>query len=191
MTSNRSIPFDVTERTFVSTQRSSYGGGDMYFPKDGISIAGLNLFISKCGGENALKGMTTKEVCDTHLKPMTSGKSFVDYIIESGDGDDSIIGMANTFIIHAWKYEFLLLYKAIKRHFIGEENSTFLWIDLFVRNQNENISDTGINVEQMKDEIASIGRTVMIYLPPISNSIVLGRTWCLFELYCTEVTNTR
>jgi hypothetical protein len=95
----------------------------------GISLAGINAFISRCGGNACLQNLTTADVCERFIKPFTaeSKLSYIDHIsmahglaYELYDCDkkpDEDVpqhyGTANLFISHAWKYEFLHVMQAI------------------------------------------------------------------------------
>ena len=54
---------------------------------DGIPLGGVSLnefasFIDKCGGEDALKNMTTEDVCAKHVKVLTvdTKVSYIDHL---------------------------------------------------------------------------------------------------------------
>ena len=55
---------------------------DDSFPKGGLSLADLDEFIARCGGEDALAGKTTEDVCMQLVKPMTvdAGASYCDML---------------------------------------------------------------------------------------------------------------
>lgn len=48
---------------------------DIPFPKDGATLAVWDEFIAACGGEAALRDLTTAEVCERFIKPITEGLS--------------------------------------------------------------------------------------------------------------------
>lgn len=41
------------------------------FPKLGITLAGMNDFVTRIGGEETVKGLTTTQICELYVKPMT------------------------------------------------------------------------------------------------------------------------
>jgi hypothetical protein len=42
------------------------------FPSNGIKLSYFFEFVEKCGGNNCLQGLTTSEVCDLFIKPLTN-----------------------------------------------------------------------------------------------------------------------
>jgi tetratricopeptide (TPR) repeat protein len=109
----------------------------------------------------------------------------------SGSGGSSdLVGIATLFVSHAWKYKFSDVVNALARH-LKDEPNTFIWFDLFSNNQWDApaLSFDGW-CDTFKDAIQSIGRVVMV-LTPWSNPIPFTRSWCLFELYCTIVTESK
>ncbi len=65
----------------------------------GVKLSVLNEFIIICGGEQNLQNLTTTEVCNLHMKPLTSQQScsYCDYLISQGD---QRVQQANVFISH-------------------------------------------------------------------------------------------
>ena len=41
------------------------------FPKDGVTLGTFHQFIVECGGRENVRGLTTTEVCEKFLMPMT------------------------------------------------------------------------------------------------------------------------
>ena len=81
----------------------------------GVHLCELDDFISKCGGPIVLQGLTSTDVCNQHLKPMSlvAGKSYCE---ELRAVDDRAVCAATVFISHAWAYKFLDVVEAIKYH---------------------------------------------------------------------------
>eukprot|EP01041_Mallomonas_annulata_P003428 gene3428-6799_t len=168
------------------------------FPKHGISIRGIRDFIELCGGEETLYDLTTTDVCEKYVKPMTieTKKSYCMYLIETSPSSGDIIKTANVFISHAWKYKFLQVFNALLHHFNNssdtQDSDVILWFDLFTNCQH------GLNIpppfewwcETFMGAIKSIGRTVMV-MQPWEDPITLTRAWCLWEIYCTANTNSQ
>lgn len=169
------------------------------FPMLGISLAGINDFIERCGGRAALQQMSTKDVCNMKLLPTTSmtGSSYCDYIEHHPDlRYSNYVSTANIFISHAWNSTFLQVIDAIKT-FLGsqegqkeEDGDHYLWFDLFSNNQHfysplpfEWWQGTFMNA------IQNIGRVVMV-MDPWDNPLTLTRSWCLWEIYCAVKTNS-
>jgi hypothetical protein len=72
--------------------------------------------------------MTTNEVCNEYLKPLTvaKGASYCELLMEQNSPN---VGSATLFISHAWKYKFMDVVKTIRT--IKMEEGTFIWFDLF------------------------------------------------------------
>jgi hypothetical protein len=129
------------------------------FPKLGIHLSYLPLFIQSCGGRDILKDFTTTEVCEKFLVPMTSStkSSYCELLLSLKYPE--YVNTATVFISHAWKYKFLDVIDSIIFYF--EENSAtttssasspsllsplspaddthdhFIWFDLFSNNQHQ------------------------------------------------------
>ena len=83
---------------------------------DGVLLSALVDFVSKCGGSDRLKGMSTRQVAEQFVEPMTAatGKSYCEQL----QVDSSIaVGGANVFISHSWDDEFLLVMDSVHNHF--------------------------------------------------------------------------
>ena len=145
--------------------------------------------VIKCGGKNALVGMTTTEVNDQALKPLTYYRQ-VSYCGKLNDLPGSGVGPAEVFISHAWKYKFLDVVEALQNHLRGEPNA-IIWFDLFSNNQHCT-PDLDFNwwSSAFKGAIETIGRTV-IARTPRNNPLPLKRPWCLLGFYCTIGTRRR
>ena len=74
------------------------------FPKEGIRLSSLEYFIRECGGRSALKGRTTTDVNNSFQKPLTvhMKSSYCAYLKTK---NETMVGEAQVFISHAWKYE--------------------------------------------------------------------------------------
>eukprot|EP00730_Choanoeca_flexa_P015534 TRINITY_DN7154_c0_g1_i1.p1 TRINITY_DN7154_c0_g1~~TRINITY_DN7154_c0_g1_i1.p1 ORF type:complete len:638 (+),score=93.77 TRINITY_DN7154_c0_g1_i1:128-2041(+) len=149
--------------------------------------------------------MTTADVCERWLKPITSEvtqMSFVDILIASDHPRvKNSTGVANRFVSHAWRYNFCQLTEALckyagiashadadldsQRHGVGEDENIYFWLDLFCNNQN-----TAVTLpyewwsKTFADSIGKIGHTLLLY-GPWDDPIPLKRSWCLFELYAS------
>jgi hypothetical protein len=73
------------------------------FPVLGVKISYLLRFLDLYNQNDALNGLTTTEVCEKIVKPLTlsSESSGCDLLASQQDAD---VGKANVFISHAWKY---------------------------------------------------------------------------------------
>ena len=71
------------------------------FPKLGVKLEEFEVFIARCGGEDALIDLTTNDICNDYLKPLTVDKkvSYCDLLLSQGR---TTVGMSTVFISHAW-----------------------------------------------------------------------------------------
>jgi hypothetical protein len=166
------------------------------FPKLGIRIAFLEEFITSAGGEDCLKGLTTTQVCEQIIKPRTQAlqSSYCEYL-QADSTTSSVVNIAQVFISHAWKYEFLDVVKAIQNYFTRpssggsplaiHDTNVIIWFDLFSNNQHKAIDlDFHWWSHTFKSAIQQFGFTLMIF-SPWNDPIPLTRGWCIWELYCT------
>jgi tetratricopeptide (TPR) repeat protein len=154
------------------------------FPKVGIKLSVFDVFIEECGGRAALDGLTTSDVCERHLKPLTAagGISYCEMKAKLLPRD---IATATVFISHAWKLAFLDVVDTLKHHFRHTSQSAVLWFDLFSNNQHAAVDlDFGWWSTTFKSAIAKFGRTVVV-LYPWYNPFPLRRAWCLYEIFCS------
>lgn len=159
------------------------------FPKTGVKVSHLGTFIAQCGGRAALRGLTTTQVNDAHQKPLTfsAQSSYCNLLLSQGD---AACGTASVFISHAWKYVFLDVVDALEHHF-RHAPDTIIWFDLFSNNQHKAVDlDFDWWCNTFKSSIADFKHTVMV-MAPWHDPVPLTRGWCLFELYCTAVTQSR
>ena len=166
----------------------SFSAGVLAFPKDGVKLSYVAEFLAICGGREKLQGLTTTEVSEKFVKPMSEScqSSFCDML--KGQSHPAV-GVASVFISHAWKYRFLEVVDALIYHF-EDEPSIVIWFDLFSNNQHKAVDlDFQWWSTTFKSAIEQFGRTVMVFAP-WNDPIPLTRGWCLFELYCTIVTRS-
>eukprot|EP01041_Mallomonas_annulata_P004501 gene4501-8953_t len=161
------------------------------FPKIGVRISVFREFITDCGGESELMNLSTTEVCERFLKPLTyaDGASYCEYYRRYG-ADSQNVSDASVFISHAWKYNFMEVVTTLESHFQNTPD-IYIWFDLFSNNQHAGPSlDFTWWSTTFKSAIAQFHYTVMV-LSPWHDPIPLTRAWCLFELYCTAETESR
>jgi hypothetical protein len=79
---------------------------------------------------------------------------------------------------------------ALLFHF-REQPDVVIWFDLFANNQHKAV-DLKFDwwCSTFKSAIEDFGHTVMV-MAPWNNPIPLTRGWCIFELYCTTITNSK
>ncbi len=171
------------------------------FSKLGIKLSYLlNEFIEQdCGGRSYLTGLSTADVCNTFVKPATNAckMSYCDMLLErqnhkreQHNNNVMIVGRADVFVSHAWKYEFLLVLSALEDHF-KDKPDTIIWFDLFSNNQHK-ASELPYECWQnvFKSAIADFDHTVMV-MSPWNNPIPYTRAWCIFEAYCNIKTESK
>lgn len=156
---------------------------------NGVSMKTFQDFIDFCGDECEIQHLTTTDINVKFLIPLTSQSkiSYCEHLQRIGSSE---VASATVFISHAWKYKFLDVFKALKRHFADSPNE-IIWFDLFSNNQHVASSlpfDWWTTV--FRSAIAKFSRTVMI-LSPWNDPVPLTRAWCLYELFCTIDTKSR
>jgi tetratricopeptide (TPR) repeat protein len=161
------------------------------FPRIGIKLSYFPTFFDFCGGKDQLTNLTTSEVCQKFVIPITSSSkvSFTEYLFRE-KRDSKNIGIAKVFISHAWKYNFLEVYESMKNHF-QKEPDIIVWFDLFTNSQH-GTQDRKFEwwCNTFMSAVKEFGRTVMI-LAPWNDPITFTRAWCLFEIYSTLATKSR
>ncbi len=197
------------EPTSVLEQKSKTSN-NLAFPTLGVKLRALQDFVESNGSEDAFvkvtkvterkkafnntvyneQPMTTADVCDRFLKPLTiaTQSSYCEYLQSNGS---ELVGKANVFISHAWKYYFLDVVRSLEHHFKDEAENVFIWFDLFSNNQHKapNLPFEWWQGTFM-NAIRNFGRVVMV-LSPWNNPITFTRVWCLWEIYCAVETNSK
>jgi len=133
---------------------------------------------------NVFHGLTTTDVNNKHQKPWSyvHRASYCELLLKKCS--------PSLFISHAWKYNFIDVFNALKNKF-KDSTDVFIWFDLFSNNQHAAPSlPFQWWCTTFKSAIAQFGYTVMI-LSPCHDPVPLTRAWCLFELYCTSETKSR
>lgn len=165
------------------------------FPVLGISFHGIENFIQEVGGLDAVINLTTTDVCEKYIKPLTkaSNKSYCEFSVI--DRKDAVhFQPANVFISHAWKYNFLDVVDAMRKIKDQSEGDpiVYYWFDLFTNNQNIQAEPPPFEWWCMtfKQAIQRIGR-VAVVITPWEDPIPLQRSWCLFEVYTAVVAKSQ
>jgi tetratricopeptide (TPR) repeat protein len=179
---------------------TSHDSNDIDMPLLGVKFSYLAHFIKNNGGRGGcLSGMTTADVCQNIVFPMTS-ESKSSLCQQLNDAPDGVrwVGLAQWFISHAWSYVFLDVVEAIDR-FLSKEcrgsqrriDNTVIWFDLFSNSQHAT-ADRPFHwwTTTFKNTIGKLGNVLMIVLP-WDNPVTLSRAWCLFEVLACAETNSR
>lgn len=149
----------------------------------GVKLSFFLSFFEKFLTEEEMSRMTTSDVCKK-VKRLTQERrcSFCEY---QESIDSSVVGKAEVFISHAWKYSFSDVIAVLKNHFTKEPD-IILWFDILSNNQHIKNSKNNLRwwVTAFKGAIEEIGRTVMI-IDDWNRPLPLNRGWCIWELYST------
>jgi len=157
----------------------------------GVSVPFLMKFATTVD-----QNWSTWEVCKNVILPATEKTQKAYYELNPDVKDDDgnrMIGQANYFCSHAWKYKFVNVVNALgvfcKNNNLKPEE-TFIWFDLFINNQHmaPNLSYKWW-CGRFKEAIRSFGKVVLV-LEPWNDPIPITRAWCLWEIFCTIDTDS-
>lgn len=105
----------------------------MHFPTEGLKVSALSNFIAVCGGEKKIKYLTTQQIVEKCILPVTAAnKSSYCELIKTRD--PSVVSHATAYISHSWSGNFMDTYRAIRYHFRNTPDAC-LWIDIFCLDQ--------------------------------------------------------
>ncbi|EGD82186.1 mbre TPR repeat protein [Salpingoeca rosetta] len=159
---------------------------------DGVSVETIKAFLADLKSEfpNTYTEMTTEDACKQFVVPRTQQDNcaYVDLLRKQSP---ERVGKATVFVSHAWRYKIadvlnVLLEFAEEQARKDGGQPVFFWFDLFMNNQNANVT---ANLPQewwsttFKESIANIGR-VLLVLMPWRDPVPLTRAWCLWEIFC-------
>ncbi len=161
----------------------------------GVRLSYFDIFVEKFGGLESFQGLTTEQVMQRFVKPVTEKTrlSLCEQLVS--EGLHSYVGNAEWFYSHAWKYQFLDVVSSVKSHFEGGGVDPLIWFDLFSISQHKTESrpfewwNSAFLIA-----IGNIGKVLMLVQPyedpktGIPAWITLSRVWCVFELYACEST---
>ena len=146
---------------------------DFIFPPLGIKVSFFQEFISTYpGGSDAFIGMTTQEVCDKVIKPLTISHktSLCQMLYQYSHPSISNIDHIKAYISHSWHSPFLDMVHAIERMY-SNAMDTVIWIDIFSINQHLTpmiqLSERRLSwwITTLQDGIKQIGNTVLVISP--------------------------
>ena len=160
------------------------------FPKHGVLFPAFVEFIERCGGREAIAGLTTTDICERFVKPFTvaSASSYCDLL--KANGNANVRDKAEVFISHAWKYTFLDVVASVEAHFKSNPNIV-IWFDLFSNNQHKAGSLPFMWWKTtFRSAIEDFKHTVLV-LAPWKQPVVFTRAWCLFEIFTSVDTQSR
>ncbi|EGD75624.1 mbre TPR repeat protein [Salpingoeca rosetta] len=161
---------------------------------DGVSVDAVKTFLADLKKEfpDTYTEMTTEDACKQLVVPRTQQDNcaYVDLLRKQSSHEH--VGKATVFVSHAWRYKIadvlnvLLEFAEEQRASKEDSQPVFFWFDLFMNNQNANVT---ANLPQewwsttFKESIANIGR-VLLVLMPWRDPVPLTRAWCLWEIFC-------
>ncbi|KAJ3241367.1 Kinesin light chain 3 [Chytriomyces hyalinus] len=168
----------------------------------GLPLSFVQDFIIESGGSEAFKNLTTTDVCQRLVQPLTAHtrRSMIDTLIIEGRSE--VVSEAKWFVSHAWKYQFLEVINALtdfaaKKAIPSEE--FIIWFDLFSNSQHEtankpfewweNTFMSAIQKYLIMKLPGKMGQVVMVLIP-WNEPIPLTRAWCIFEVYSTVKTGS-
>ncbi|KAI8831766.1 hypothetical protein BJ741DRAFT_580515 [Chytriomyces cf. hyalinus JEL632] len=159
----------------------------------GLPLSFVHDLIKESGGSEAFKNLTTTDVCQKLVQPLTAHtrRSMIDTLIIEGRSD--VVSDAKWFVSHAWKYQFLEVIDALT-DFAGKKGipakEFIIWFDLFSNSQHETANKPFEWWENtFMSAIKKMGQVVMVLIP-WSDPIPLTRAWCIFEIYSTVKTGS-
>lgn len=149
------------------------------FPSDGIQPQVFDVFIHACGGRNKLQNLTTSEVCQKYLLPLTHSPNPESYTEQLRRENPAMVGKATVFVSHAWRFEFISLVDALLDQFSDQLSGgeVYLWFDLFSNNQHL-APDLPFEwwCGTFKSAIRDIHHTVLV-LEPWHDPVPFTRVW--------------
>mmetsp|Transcript_40515 Transcript_40515/g.41344 ORF Transcript_40515/g.41344 Transcript_40515/m.41344 type:complete len:561 (+) Transcript_40515:175-1857(+) len=158
------------------------------FPTAGIRVSHINEFLTKCGGRDVLEGLSTTDVCNKFIISSTleMKTSYCEMISSANEGNTL---QATVFISHPWELKFLDVIDAIINYFKLSPD-TIIWMDIFSRNQHTVASENSIwYSSSFKHTFDSTFKECLLIFNSVSSKpVILGRTWCLWELFCAAST---
>jgi len=162
------------------------------FHELGITIAVIDQFIEECGGEEGLRGLTTREVCDSFLKPMMfnripgKGGSYALYTYQRQKQKRvSTVRDAEVYVVHAWDSLFLDVVDTMRSYIapLPSRDIITLWFDMLCINQCKKRQNSPVWFETSFVNGISNMNHVLVAMIPWQKPLVFERTWCLWELY--------
>ncbi|EGD82128.1 tetratricopeptide TPR_2 repeat protein [Salpingoeca rosetta] len=164
---------------------------------DGVSVEAIKTFLADLESEfpDTYTEMTTEDACKQLVVPRTrqDNCAYVDLLRKQlKQSPHEHVGKASVFVSHAWRYKIadvlnvLLEFAEEQRARKEDSQPVFFWFDLFMNNQNANVT-ASLPPEwwstTFKESIANIGR-VLLVLMPWRDPVPLTRAWCLWEIFC-------
>ncbi|KAJ3281213.1 WD repeat-containing protein 38 [Rhizoclosmatium sp. JEL0117] len=180
--SSRATPESINERS--ETPQAPPPTTHASVLAKGLPVNHLYTLVNQFGGRAALAGLSTAQVVDKFIRPMTSASnvSLCGYMTLNSNA--SLVQDAQYFISHSHSSSFLGLVDALESWALSNNLnafSTIVWIDIFSLSQHSTAERDLAWFEYTQRKIQKIGNTVLVL--DWANPIPLVRTWCLFEAW--------
>jgi tetratricopeptide (TPR) repeat protein len=163
----------------------------LVFPKAGVQLSYIvDEFYEECGGREALKCLTTEQVCEQFIKPKTQELQLSYCELLKLQCHKAYEKNAEVFISHAHECEFLNVVDALQWH-LRDQLDTVIWFDVFSINQHQTTDWTfDWLMNTFKSSIKEFGHTIMV-LSPWNDPVPFTRAWCILEVFCTAVAGNK
>lgn len=146
-------------------------------PRLGLSLAGMHAFMEAHGGRAAFDVPTQDVVFRVKQLAHTTHSSYC-ALPEVA----SFVGPATVFIVNARTTTFTYVVDAIET-----AAGPYFWLDVFSANHWDDAPSSAI-VEELARVIRSTSQVLVVL--PNDPSLVLSRSWCLYELLVTHTSGT-
>jgi len=161
------------------------------FPMDGVPLSFCRQLIDANGGDAVFQGLTTDDVKDKFIVPMTQATQLSLCAQMKHYSGDARVQRATWFVSHAWRYKFLDLVAAMEAFFASIGGVVVIWLDLFSTSQHSTFSKPPEWWQQtFVSAIGEMAQMVMV-MTPWDNPVSLTRAWCLVELYACRSSGSR
>jgi hypothetical protein len=152
------------------------------FPMDGLPLSFCRELIDANGGEAAFEGLTTSEVVNRFIVPMTQATQLSLCAQMKYYSGDARVQRATWFVSHAWICKFLDLVRALDMFFANTGGVVIIWLDFLSTSQHSTMSKKPWWLQTFESAIGQMGHMVMV-MTPWDNPVCLTRAWCLIELF--------
>ena len=161
------------------------------YAREALSVAYLKIFLED-NKTIVTKLPSSSDVCDQIVKVEATSGTYVEYLLRVGGPNiTKYIDKATVFVSHTWSGKFKDLVEALSAWCTEnkvKEEDTFVWIDLFCMDHNDEPSHSQL-VENFKHLLEKISKAVIILEPFPQNINFIRdhvptwatRIWCLFE----------
>jgi len=117
------------------------------FPVNGIHIDYLRTLLLN---NPEMETWTMADVCDKFVKPMTKTMSLIEHLLDDPSTSQFVSEKAGVFVSYVWSTLFDDLLDALRNY------SGFVWIDLFILNQNKHETMTSDELQNVFGEAGKV-----------------------------------